>query len=53
MRQEWLEKNREEVKQVAVAAYNRIPDKLELEWLAMARLKGLFRALVTWWGLGS
>ena len=32
--QEWLEKNREEVKQVAVAAYNRIPDKLELEWLA-------------------
>jgi len=25
--QEWLEKNAEEVKQVARAAYNRIPDK--------------------------
>lgn len=29
--EEWLEKNAEEVKQVARAAYNRIPDKLELE----------------------
>ncbi|CAK9022321.1 unnamed protein product [Durusdinium trenchii] len=29
--EEWLEKNAEEVKQVAQAAYNRIPDKIELE----------------------